>query len=324
MKKVLNGFGIILAVLFSLALIPTLIAAPVWEGVSALMEPEFLEQAVSEMVNELQETDFQIDASDMAAEGFDPALAQALADSAALQEIAPLLGQDLCQMVQGKFVSTALTADELQRIGSENRQELAEIFALLAQSEGEALTVEEAGLVIDQLIADSAGLEAELTGLFLELQTDLHTEYAEFLALLTGPIVTTALLIAALVLAFLIFLCRWPHQEGFLWLGIDAALAALPVLGIAVSIKGTQFSQALSQGMGVPNIFAPVLRQAGNAMLIGGAVLLAVAVLLIAAFILLRDRRLKREAAYADKAPTAPQSYALPRDGAERSPWDNV
>ena len=324
MKKVLNVFGIILAVLFSLALIPTLIAAPVWEGVSALMEPEFLEQAVSEMVNELQETDFQIDASDMAAEGFDPALAQALADSAALQEIAPLLGQDLCQVVQGKFVSTALTADELQRIGSENRQELAEIFALLAQSEGEALTVEEAGLVIDQLIADSAGLEAELTGLFLELQTDLHTEYAEFLALLTGPIVTTALLIAALVLAFLIFLCRWPHQEGFLWLGIDAALAALPVLGIAVSIKGTQFSQALSQGVGVPNIFTPVLRQAGNAMLIGGVVLLAAAVLLIAAFILLRDRRLKREAAYADKAPTAPQSYALPRDGAERSPWDNV
>ena len=325
MKKVLNVFGIILAVLFSLALIPTLIAAPVWEGVSALMEPEFLEQAVSEMVNELQETDFQIDASDMAAEGFDPALAQALADSAALQEIAPLLGQDLCQVVQGKFVSTALTADELQRIGSENRQELAEIFALLAQSEGEALTVEEAGLVIDQLIADSAGLEAELTGLFLELQTDLHTEYAEFLALLTGPIVTTALLIAALVLAFLIFLCRWPHQEGFLWLGIDAALAALPVLGIAVSIKGTQFSQALSQGVGVPNIFTPVLRQAGNAMLIGGVVLLAAAVLLIAAFILLRDRRLKREAAYADTAPVAaPQSYAPPRDGAERSPWDNV
>ena len=109
-----------------------------------------------------------------------------------------------------------------------------------------------------------------------------------------------------------------------MWLGIDAALAALPVLGIAVSIKGTQFSQARSQGVGVPNIFTPVLRQAGNAMLIGGVVLLAAAVLLIAAFILLRDRRLKREAAYADKAPTAPQSDALPRDGAERSPWDNV
>lgn len=325
MKKVLNVFGIILAVLFSFALIPTLIAVPVWEGVSALLEPEFLEQVVSEVVDELQETDFQVDASNIAAEGLDPALAQAVADSAALREIAPLLGQDLCQVAQGRFVSTALTAETLQRIGTQHRQELAEIFALLAQSEGEALTVEEAGLVVDQLLADTAGLEAELTGTFLDMQADLQTEYGPALALLAGPLVITALLIAALVLAFLIFLCRWPHQEGFLWLGIDAALAALPVLGIAVSIKSAQLSQVLSQGMGVPNIFTPVLRQAGSAMLIGGAVLLAVAVLLIAAFVLLRDRRLKREAAYADRAPTAAHpDYAPPRNSAERSPWDNV
>lgn len=325
MKKALNGIGIFFAVILSLALIPTLIMTPVWEGVSGLLEPEFLEQAVSEVVDELQAADFRIDTSDLAGEGIDPALAEAIANSAALREIAPLLGQDICQVVQGEFVSTALTAEELQRIGSEHRQELAEIFALLAQSEGEALTVEEAGLVIDQMLADADGLEAELTNAFLDLQTDLQTEYAAALALLTGPVVTVALLIAALVLAVLIFLCRWPHQEGFLWLGIDAAIAALPVLGIAVSLKGTQISQALSQGMGVPDIFAPVLRHAGNSMLIGGAVLAAAAILLIAAFVLLRDRRLKREAAHADRAPAAaPRSYAPLQDGAERSPWDNV
>ena len=208
MKKVLNGFGIILAVLFSLALIPMLIVTPVWEGVSALLEPEFLEQAVSEVVEELQETDFQIDASDIAGEGINPALAQAIANSAALREVAPLLGQDICQVAQGKFVSTSLTAEELQRLGSQHRQELAEIFALLAQSEGQVLSADEAGLVIDQMLADAAGLEAELTGLFLDMQTELQTEYGPALALLSGPIVTIALLIAALVLAFLIFLCR--------------------------------------------------------------------------------------------------------------------
>ena len=177
MKKVLNGFGIILAVLFSLALIPMLIVTPVWEGVSALLEPEFLEQAVSEVVEELQETDFQIDASNIAGEGIDPALAQAIANSAALREIAPLLGQDICHVALGEFVSTTLTAEELQRIGSAHRQELAEIFALLAQSEGQVLSADEAGLVVDQLLADAAGLEAELTGLFLDMQTELQTEY---------------------------------------------------------------------------------------------------------------------------------------------------
>ena len=148
------------------------------------------------------------------------------------------------------------------------------------------------------------------------------------MALLTGPVGTTALLITALILAALIFLCRWPHQEGLLWLGIDSALAALPVLGIAISFKGAQFSQALAAGTGLPNVFAPVLRQAGNATLAGGALLLAAAVLLIGGYVLLRDRRMKREAAYADRAPAAqPTAQAAPfsvDETRERSPWDNV
>lgn len=332
MKKALNIFGIIFAVIFSLLLISTLIMTPVWKGVSGLLEPEFLQVVVSDVVEELRETDFTLDSSDLSGsltgEGIDPALAQAIAESAALREIAPLLGEDLSHVVLGEFTSTALTAAEIQRIGTEHRGELAEIFVLLAKSEGETLSADDAGMVLDQLVADAPALESELNGMFLDLQTDLHTEYAEVLALLTGPVVTTALWITALVLAVLIFLCRWPHQEGLLWLGIDAALAALPVLGVAISIKGTQLSQVLAAGAGLPNVFSPVLRQAGNTILVGGALLLAAAVLLIGGFILLRDRRMKREAAYADKAPVVqstpvsnPFTVAEP---IERSPWDNV
>ena len=139
----------------------------------------------------------------------------------------------------------------------------------------------------------------------------------------------------SLVLALLIFLCRWPHQEGLLWLGIDAALASLPVLGIAVSIKGAQITDALTQGTGVPGgVFAPVLRHAGNTILIGGVILLAAAVLLIALFILLRDRRMKKAAAaavsYESAAAADPFAPQLPEDSplrdkapADRSPWDN-
>ena len=345
MKKALNVFGIILALIFSLVLVPTLIMTPVWQGVSGLLEPEFLQNVVVDVVEELKETDFTLDSSDLSSslegEGIDPELAQAIADSAALREIAPLLGDDLSKVVLGEFTATSLTAEEIQRVGKEHRQELAEILAMLAESEGETLTADEAAMVVDQLVAEAPAWEAELTAAFLELQTDLHTEYAEVLALLTGPVVTTALIITALVLALLIFLCRWPHQEGLLWLGIDSALAALPVLGIAVSVKGAQFSQALAEGAGVPNVFSPVLRQAGNTMLIGGVLLLAIAVLLIAGFILLRDRRKKKEAAAmaaAAPAPSVDPFAAAPADPflpdpaqaaadsepVERSPWDNV
>ena len=332
MKKALNVFGIIFAVIFSLALIPTLIMTPVWKGVSGLLEPEFLQNVVTEVVAELDEEDFTFDTSDITSDmendGIDPELTQAIAASAALREIAPLLGNDMSQVVLGEFTTTSLTAAEMQRIGTANKEELAEILTLAAKSEGETLSADEASLAIEQLIADAATLESELNSMFLELQTDLHTEYAEVLALLTGPVVTTALLITALILAALIFLCRWPHQEGLLWLGIDSALAALPVLGIAISFKGAQFSQALAAGTGLPNVFAPVLRQAGNATLAGGALLLAAAVLLIGGYVLLRDRRMKREAAYADRAPAAqPTAQAAPfsvNETRERSPWDNV
>ena len=205
MKKALNVFGIIFAVIFSLALIPTLIMTPVWKGVSGLLEPEFLQNVVTEVVAELDEEDFTFDTSDIENDGIDPELAQAIAASAALREIAPLLGNDMSQVVLGEFTTTSLTAAEMQRIGTANKEELAEILTLAAKSEGETLSADEASLAIEQLIADAATLESELNSMFLELQTDLHTEYAEVLALLTGPVVTTALLITALILAALIF-----------------------------------------------------------------------------------------------------------------------
>ena len=346
MKKALNVFGIILALIFSLVLVPTLILNPVWRGMSGLLEPEFLQNVVSEVVAEMDASDFTLDSSElsdaMTGEGLDPELAQAIVDSAAVREIAPLLGDDLSKVVAGEFTATSLTAAEIQRIGTEHRDELAELLALLAEDEGEQLSEEEAAQVVDQLVADAPALESDLTTAFLELQTELHTEYAEVLALLTGPLVSTVLLVMALVLALLIFLCRWPHQEGLLWLGIDSALAALPVLDMAVSIKGAQVSQALAEGTGMPNVFSPVLRQAGNTILVGGVILLTLAVLLIAGFILLRDRRLKREAAAVAAVPVAPAAAdpftAAPVDPflpdpaekstdsepRERSPWDNV
>lgn len=324
MKKVLNVFGIIFAFLFSLVLVCVLFLIPVWQSVSSLLQPEVLQAVVSEVVDELDGIDFTVDAADLTSpaggEALDPALAQAVAESKTLQQAAPLLGEDLCRVVMGDFTATSLTAEELRRIGTENRSELVEILTLSVEVDGQYLTAEEAGAVVDQLIAQADALEAELTAAFLEMQTSLHTDYAAALELLTGALVPTVLMVTALILAVLIFLCRWPRQEGLLWLGIDFALAGLPVMGIALSAKGSQLAQTLAQGMGVPNVFSPVLRQATNTLLWGGVLLLGLAVLFIAGFVLLRDRRMKRQAAAQADAAAAP----APAPGENRSPWDNV
>lgn len=348
MKKVFNVVGIILAIVFSLLLIPTLMTTPIWKGVSGLLQPEVIEELTTQIVQELDFSEISLDEPELVAAleeaGITPEAAQAILSSQTAKELLSLLGTDLAQVLQGSFTTTSLTEAEVLRIADANSAELIQIVRLMVPDETAALTDEQLTLIVYSTLQQE--VPALLSGIdqaFTELQTELHSELSVALELLTGPIVTTALLIAALVLAVLIFLCRWPRQEGLLWLGIDAALAALPVLGTAISLKGAQISQALSQTTGLPDVFGPVLHRFGNTALIGGAILAAAAVLLIAFFILLRDRRLKKAAAHADYAPTARADYAPDfhadyapaepapieppvADSAERehSPWDNV
>ena len=48
MKKVFNVFGILLALLFSLVLIPLLIANPAFRAVSDFLQPETVEQVAAD------------------------------------------------------------------------------------------------------------------------------------------------------------------------------------------------------------------------------------------------------------------------------------
>lgn len=335
MKKVLNVFGIIFAVLFSLALIPTLITAPIWTGVSGLLQPEVIEEVTAQVVAEIDLTEVSLNNPELLQSlteaGLSPEAAQVLLSSQTAHQMVVLLGNDFAQVLQGSFQTSSLTEAELLRIAEENRAELIQIMRLMAPAETAALTDDQVSQAVDLLLHEQVlPMLADLNPAMLDLQSQLHEDFAVAMELLTGPVVTMALLIAALVLAVLIFLCRWPQQKGLLWLGIDAALAALPVLGLAFSLKGAQISQTLSQGAGLPDVFGPVLHRAGNSVLIGGLLLAAAAAALIGGFILLRDRRLKKQAAHADYAPDLHADYAPaepvitgPADR-ERSPWDNV
>ena len=332
MKKVLNFFGIVLAVLFSLALIPTLILNPVWRGVSGLLQPSVLEELTTSIVEEIDLSQISLDSPELAQSledaGISPEAAQALLSSQTAKDIISLLGSDLTQVLQGSFTTSALTEAEMTRVINENRAELIQILRLMMPDETAALTDDQINQHLDSVVAQEVlPLLGDVNQAFLDMQTELHGEMAMAFELATGPMIPTALLVGALILAVLIFLCRWPHQEGLLWLGIDSAIAALPVLGMAFSLKGAQLSQTLAQSTGLPDVFGPVLRRMGNTTLIGGIILAAIAVVMVAGFILLRDRRMKRQAAQSDYAPAASvpvTEVSLPTSDAERSPWDNV
>ena len=336
MKKVLNVFGILLALLFSLALVPLLIANPAFHAVSDFLQPETVEQVAVETIAQLDQVDLgeviqnHPPLTEFLTElGLTPEAAQALVGSQAVQEVLTTLVGDAAQILRGSFTASTLTPAELQRIAAENRAELISILRLAAPSEMAALTDEQAGQAVDTLVQEYAlPLLAELDGALLDAQAQLQEYLLGLRSLL--PLGKAGLLIAALVLAFLIFLCRWPQQKGLLWLGIDCALAGLPLFGIAFSLKRSQISQLFAQATGLPNIFGPALQRFGTTMLIGSLILLAAAAVLIAGFVLLRDRRMRKQATHSDYAPdyapAVPVAAEAPAitDTAERSPWDNV
>ena len=330
MKKVLNVFGILLSILFSILLIPLLILNPIWGGLSHLLQSEVIEEVTTQLVEEIDLAEIGLSNPELLQmlneAGVSPEAAQALLSSHAVQEALSLVTGDLALVARGNFTASALTEAEVLRIVSENRTELVQLARLLRPAETAIMTDDQLAQMLDPLVRQYAlPLLGDLNQMLLEFQAQLHGEFALAMELITGPVVKTALLAGIAVLAVLIFLCRWPHQEGLLWLGIDAALAAFPVLGTALSLKGPQLSHLLAQGTGIPNVFGPVLRQAGNTLLIGGAALAAAAAVLIAGFILLRDRRLKKQAVQMESVPADPiPAEAAPADNAERSPWDTV
>lgn len=347
MKKVFNFFGIVLALILSLVLIPALIMNPVWRGVSGLLQPETISDLTTQLVQEIDFSEVSLDDPELAAVltefGITQEAAQAILTSETAARVLPLLGQDLAQVVEGSFSTSALTEAEVLRIAADNRLELIDLMRMVAPAEMAGLSDEPAGLVVDYFVQEEIlPLLGDLNAALLDFQTQLHSELDQVIELATSPLISQVLLIASVILAVLIFLLRWPQQKGLLWLGIDCALAALAVLGIAVPMKGAQISQALAQGTGLPDVFDPVLQRLAAPILTGGIILAAAAIVLVAAFILLRDRRMKKaaaaQAAY-EPVYSAPAATCIPTDSTDtpagesaetaevpvqRSPWDNV
>ena len=339
MKKVFNFFGIVLALILSLVLIPALIMNPVWRGVSGLLQPETISDLTAQLVQEIDFSEVSLDDPELAAAltefGITQEAAQAILTSETAARVLPLLGQDLAQVVEGSFSTSALTEAEVLRIAADNRLELIALMRMVAPAEMAGLSDEPAGLVVDYFVQEEIlPLLGDLNAALTALPHPQLIEKDQVIELATSPLISQVLLIASVILAVLIFLLRWPQQKGLLWLGIDCALAALAVLGIAVPMKGAQISQALAQGTGLQRLAAPILT--------GGIILAAAAIVLVAAFILLRDRRMKKaaatQAAY-EPVYSAPAATCIPADSADtpsgesaetaevpvqRSPWDNV
>ena len=297
MRKVFNVLGCIIAFFLSILLICNLMVLPILQGVTGLLQHKALEDVIeqidlAEVVTSTPELMDELEAS-----GIDAEVIRALLSCDAADELLQSIAGDALRALRGEFLQPTLTVSALTDLVNECRQELIPIVMMMAPPEV-PINEEIASLMLDQLVGTyGEDLIAELNTFLAGLQQSMQEEGVTtgFLLLANG-MVTAVTIGSAVVLAVLIFLCRLRHAQGFMWIGVDAILAALPTFGAGKLMTGTFLLSQLPTGA-VGAAIVPLLRKVAASIFISSAILLAVGILCIILFVLLRKRRMKKAAA---------------------------
>ena len=297
MKTVFNILGCIIAFFLSIILICNLLLLPILQGVTGLLQPRVLEAIIEEIDPESLLTAAPDLTQALVESGINEEAARALLESGVVAEVLQSVAGDALKALQGEFVQPSLTQDALKELVHQHREELLEVVLLMAPPEL-SLNMEGANLLLDQLVTEQSGVLIDtINDAMVQLQQEMQAQnITAAIMLFTKGVVTAVLIGFAVVLAGLIFLCRLRHAEGFVWIGVDAILAALPTFGAGKLMTGTFLLSQLPTGA-IGTTLLPVLRRTATSVFIGSAILMGVGILCIILFVLLRKRRMKKAAA---------------------------
>ena len=224
-----------------------------------------------------------------------------LLQSDAANEVIDLLAADAAGLLNGD-TDTHLTADALIRIVKNHADDLAEIAAEMTnepdrKEELEALIVETVERDAEELTKALPDMEALRSEIVDEIPV---TDLGELL----NPAVLWAAYGLCLILAALIYLCRWYRFGGFCWLGVNSLLVGglLAVIAVAIRIIGEAAFTAAPDG--VAGILRGLIGSLQHKVQVQAYILLGAAVLLIAGYILLQKLVVKKKIAAAMMAET--------------------
>ena len=226
-----------------------------------------------------------------------------LMQSDAADEVIDLLSEDVANVLAGKGDESLLTAEALIGIVKEHADDLADIAVEMTD---EPLKKGE----LKQQIIDTVERDAEeLTEAMPNVQTirkEIEREVPiRWISALLNPLLLWVTYGVCLLLAGLIYACRWYRFGGFLWLGIDSLLAGglLGVAAFAIRLFGTGSAIALPDG--VAGIVGGLIDTLRSAVQLQAFIWLGAAVVLIAGYILLQQLVVKKKIAAATAAPAA-------------------
>ncbi|MBR0447858.1 MAG: hypothetical protein IIX28_05280 [Clostridia bacterium] len=292
-NKAANVITAILAALLSVLLVLVLFATGLVAAANSVTSPVTVRNLITTVVKEVDFEQIIIgSAQDNDISEEDLAQARtitALMESPAAEEFFTLYAQDVAATLNGTYdpANAAITEQTILRLANTYIDEMVDIVGQLEPEEDretirrELLTyVEEnaAQLLNSVKIENLINVEelSELTNTLQMLQTVLWV--------LVG---------ICLVLAGLIYACRYYRFGALIWLGVDTGIVALMILAVSRIISMPMVLQMVADDS-TASVMAGMLTAVGNLLLTVALILLGITMLLIGLFILLKQTVLKK------------------------------
>ncbi len=311
--KAVNIITAIVAVLLSILLVPTLFATGLVGAAQRATTPTAMTQFITEAV---QNVDFEQIIIDSAGENniSEEDLAQVqivdrLVESEAAQKLFALYAQDMSGMMKGDYdpANPAITADALTSIATEHIDEIVDII-------GDLNPDADREILQDEVLTYVEENASELVSNIPISEIITPTAMPDISQLL--QVVKTALWIllgVCVTLGRLVYSCRNYRFRGFIWLGVDAALAGLLTLGGARLLQNPSTLSIIPLEDTYVDLIQILLNGAAGMLNTVALILFGAAVVFIGVFITLKYTVLKkRDAAAAPMADISADEMQVP------------
>lgn len=306
MKKALNVLGCIAAVIFSIALVVTVVLFSLYNGVASFTQPETIANTVTEMVKTIDFEEFLPSAEDvqdiLPIDGVTVDTIEELITTDAASQAIGLYAEDvLAAVLTGETDERQFTPEALKSLANEQIDEIVDaVKPYLPEEVEEDVIVSEIQTLVDT--------HAETIVEALPVPTipeDTPDNPAIVIRQILDPAVMTTLIILIVALVILVYACRFPRFGGMLWLGIDAAVVSLLTAALAILIGGTVITDFITDLLpSMAALIDPVVSVFVRDLTVTAIVCAVLGVAFIVAYILLRRKFVTGVATPAD-APLA-------------------
>lgn len=303
LKTILNVFGIIFAVILSIALLATLIVAPVISAGTNFITPKSIqdvitsidyEEIITETAPEISETIENV--------GLPTEMLTEVLDSDATEDLIEIYVGGIKAVVAGDENYEGLTAESIINIANENIDELADIAIkhlpddkLAAMGSTEVVKEQISNVIISEVEKGADKIATALPDVKEMVEQNADKETLETIRYILNGTVSIVLWVTVVILSLLVFGCRWPRFKGFMWLGVVYFLATITSFTIGGLVKGALFTAFVAENFIASQILSPALSVIVGHINLIGFIFLGITALLIAAFVVGRVYLSKRK-----------------------------